>query len=283
MFQLYKVAAAIIYLILIVQIAILTQVIMSAEGMLLKRQTHDSLPDPNGSKNPPKSTNSKPAQDHVSLKAAELFFENDDLKLSDAVEQANQKYKFDKELVPFSSDVIRRGSRNTKPPKGYHSKKNLAALSAETYLKNGNKYGFEEAMNKGIEKTKMKSVRNTENVRMWRTLAANEPSKARYMKSNVPIHIPKKLYLKARSEQLHERGMASTKEDAMKLAQEELNKDRARKKDIASQIKILAFVCIYVYEQFRKSSILTKSLIDKPNCGIFSGLICKIASLIRHV
>lgn len=55
------------------------------------------------------------------------------------------------------------------------------------------------------------------------------------MKSNVPIHIPKKLYLKARSEQLHERGTALTKEDAILLAQEELNKDRAKKKEIATE------------------------------------------------
>lgn len=151
------------------QVAILTQISISAEGVLLKGQTHDKSPDPNGSKSPPKSTNSNPAQDHLSLKAAELFFDNDDLKLSDAVEQANQKYKFDKEVVPFSSDVIRRGSRHTKPPKGYYARKNLAALAAETILKDGNKYSIEEAMNKGTEKTKMKSKRNTENVRVWRT------------------------------------------------------------------------------------------------------------------
>ncbi|PWN38511.1 uncharacterized protein FA14DRAFT_177781 [Meira miltonrushii] len=98
-----------------------SQVSNKYSSMLIKRQSLD------------KESNPKiPTQDKILLKAAELFFDHDDMHLSHALEQSKKESKDHSKPAPFTSDVLRRGSSYFKTPKGYFSNKNTALLAAET-------------------------------------------------------------------------------------------------------------------------------------------------------
>jgi hypothetical protein len=127
------------------------------------------------------------------------------------------KDKSNKVVTPFTKDVVRKGPR-LGSKQGYRTNKNVIALAAETSMKDGKTTKVEEALRIGQEKLEEKKAKNRNYVKQWREIAAKNPEEAGKMKQRVPLNIPQKLYVSARTHQLMYRGEAINVEEAKKKA-----------------------------------------------------------------
>lgn len=228
----------------------------ASHSRLYKRQAIEN-PSNKGRK---RKTNSSNEQDKKSLEIAKMFFENDKIHLSEAMQSKNMEYKnghssttsiqgerhspITKRInelheminrppspsdkmhlsedipAPFSKDVIRRKKRKTGPNEEFFTDKNYISVQAENLIKKGKTANTEEAIQLARSRLKGRKARAAITLRNWKNILSIDPSQARFLKTEVPKNISMKLYIPARAHQLNQRG-AGTMEETMRTAEKE--------------------------------------------------------------